>query len=94
MKRELMTQQAKDVVNTIYKNLQEKMSDVLYRWQDEQKYEDWNEYINYFKDILNKENPKAVFIKASKRPFGFTFDFDGYIISISASMTKYSWKRI
>ena len=38
------------------------------RWQDEQQYEDWNDYIAAMRELAPADTE---FVKASKRPFGY-----------------------
>jgi len=75
-----------------------KTFEILYgRWQDEKEYEDWKDYQEHFKKTFNamKELAKAknaVFVKATKRPFGITFDFEGWTVVFYIKTTEYGWK--
>ena len=77
------------------------MEDILinlyYRWQDEKDYEDFKDYIDKMKrdfDTEIKENymMNAVFVKASQKPFGITFDFEGWRIVLSVNSQHVKWK--
>ncbi len=64
-----------------------------YRWEDESKYENFNEYektmFNVVQEILND---KASFVKALKRPFGLVFEFKGTKFKLFLkSNSRYSW---
>lgn len=47
------------------------------RWQDEKKYEDFNEYIKSFKDKLKEIDPKAELISMTKK-FAITIKMPGF----------------
>ena len=61
------------------------------RWQDEKEYEDFDEYANVMKAMV--ENAGIKFVKASKRPFGYTIDI-GRQVMIYATATHLNWKTI
>ena len=79
-------------------NAMQNTFDMLFgRWQDEKQYEDFKEYEAYFKKMFDQfikevKMENAVFLKASKRPFGITFDFEGWRFDFTATSREYRWK--
>ena len=82
----------KDRIDAFYRRIQEGMLNLHARWQEEKEYEDFNDYENVFRTWI----PKGfALIKATKRPFGFTFQVGtDAVYSITCSSKTYSWGRI
>jgi hypothetical protein len=92
-----MNEMTKDKINIIFNKMSDTLGNLYGRWLDERKYEDFKDYSNLIKETFNKiksENyaNNAFFVKANKRPFGFTFDFEGWQIIIGIKGKTYSWK--
>ena len=81
------------LARTIWKDADKIVNYLHSRWLDEREYEDFNDYIAKFKEIVAR-HPEAVFVTASKRPFGFTYKAYGVKIRVSATTTSYGWKAI
>jgi hypothetical protein len=86
----------KSKVNEIWLAMQETFSYLWGRWQDEGKYENWNDYENHLRKvfdekIISAQATNAVFIKANKRPFSVTFDFEGWQVVMSETSSQYKW---
>lgn len=64
-----------------------------YRWEDESKYENFNEYGKTMFNVVQETlNGKASFVKALKRPFGLVFEFNGTKFKLFLkSNSRYSW---
>lgn len=79
------TEKVKEIVKSLLAN--KKVSDLFFalcdRWRDEKMYEDWNEYEKIMKKAVS-ENSDQVFtnFKATKRPFGLKFNYDGFEIHL------------
>lgn len=83
----------KETMAKVMTDEQWKGLDYLYaRWMDEKEYEDFNEYAKQMK-LLVKDTP-AIFIKASKRPFGFTILVQGKTIQVFARAKSLGWKEL
>jgi len=92
-----MNEITKTKVNKMTDCMQDTIVNLYTRWLDEQFYEDFQSYINFmqkkFEEFKLQEYMKnAFFVKGSKRPFGFTFDFEGWRVTISTTTTRYGWK--
>jgi hypothetical protein len=92
-----MNEITKSKADELYQAMEKTINYLYDRWQDEKKYEEWNDYIEHMKKLFaemqkstNTEN--AVFVKASKRPFGLTFDFEGWRFVLSANSRAYRWE--
>ncbi|RLI48952.1 MAG: hypothetical protein DRP09_21050 [Candidatus Thorarchaeota archaeon] len=89
-----MNEITKSITNTIMENMEKTLVYLYCRWQDEKEYEDWQDYVDIMKkDLKEKAGVSNVFfVKASKRPFGLTFDFEGWQITLSVNSTSIRWK--
>lgn len=70
---------------------------ILYgRWQDEKEYEDFADYAENMKVHLANVVPDLEFVKATKRPFGFSFTGDALtgIYRVSVTRQHITFKRI
>lgn len=82
--------------NTIFNALKDRLEYLYGRWQDEKKYENFNEYIANLKAlfetvIVEHKSQNAVFVKIGKRPFGITFDFEGWRVVCSCNSKHIGW---
>lgn len=83
-----MNEITKIKVNKMMDRFVERLSYLYSRWQDEKKYEDFQEYSDamhlnfteYCKELIMQN---AVYIKCQKRPFGIVFDFEGWRVTMS-----------
>ena len=49
-----------------------------FRWEDEGKYENFNDYAEVMIEAIKKETKKDVkLVKGTKRPFGVSFEMEG-----------------
>ena len=49
-----------------------------YRWEDEKRYENFDDYANVMIHAIKKETKKDIkLIKGTKRPFGVSFEIEG-----------------
>ena len=49
-----------------------------YRWEDEKRYENCDDYANVMIHVIEKETNKDIkLIKGTKRPFGVIFEIEG-----------------
>jgi hypothetical protein len=79
-------------INAVYQSLENTISNLWSRWQDEKEYEDINDY----KLVLEKHIPEDFkIVKMTKRPFGFHFTIGtNAIYAFTVTATSYEWKRI
>jgi len=92
-----MNEITKSKVNDIMTAMEKTLVYLYGRWQDEKEYENWDDYIAYMKKLFaemqkSTNTTNAVFAKASKRPFGFTFDFEGWQVVLYIKARSYGWK--
>ncbi len=92
-----MNEITKSKVNDIMKAMEITLVNLYQRWQDEKEYESWDDYIAHMKKLFaemqkSTNTTNAVFVKASKRPFGFMFDFEGWQVVLSVKARSYGWK--
>ena len=53
-------------------------ANLKFRWEDEGRYEDFNEYANVMLNSVKKAINKDVkLVKGTKRPFGIVFEMEG-----------------
>lgn len=78
----------------IYTAMQETMTYLYSRWQDERAYEDFDQYATVAKNALQKADESAVFVAMKRRPFSVTFDVDGKTYIIWVTATAYQYKRV
>lgn len=60
-------------IEEIMKVLDSKMVPLFLRWLDEKKYEPFEDYESFMKNMVNENYDGITFIKGSKDPFGFFF---------------------
>lgn len=92
-----MNEITKSKVNDIMGAMEITLVNLWKRWQNEKEYENWDDYIEHIKKLFAKmqkftNTTNAVFVKASKRPFGFTFDFEGWQVVLYVKSNSYGWK--
>ncbi len=76
-------------IKTIGSQLTNKMAYLYDRWIDEREYEDFKDYANFMqKEAENIDGVK--FIKATKMPFGFKFEFNSkkFHFTANSKLTK------
>jgi hypothetical protein len=62
------------------------------RWEDEKDYEDWNDYVTALKGWVPAW---ALFLSASKRPFGITLQVgEAKVFVGSFGRDQWGWKRV
>lgn len=70
------------------------------QWQDEKEHEGWKVWKDYAEKMENAFDEartkdyadNAVFVKAHNKPFGLTFDFEGWQVVVCVDMKKCGWK--
>jgi len=77
----------------IWKQIQEKICYLYERWQDEQLYEDWADYVNAAKAEVAVIGGCS-FIGMTRRPFAVKIQMGEYQIACSVTQKAYKWKRI
>lgn len=77
---------------SIYKSMENVMTNLYGRWLDEKEYEDFSNYA----DVMKKEisGLGGEFVAASKRPFGFKYALAGATYQMTISARSYNYKRI
>lgn len=95
-----MNEITKKKVNDLMDKVGARLCYLYNRWLDEREYEEFKDYVTEIQkkfDEVIKEVPmtNAIFVKGQKRPFGFTFDFEGWrvIMSVNSSSAKWSAKK-
>lgn len=63
-------------IEEIVKEWDSKMVPLFLRWLDEKKYEPFEDYESFMKNMVNENYDGITFIKGSKDPFGFFFKMD------------------
>ncbi len=92
-----MNEITKSKVNTIMNSMEKTLVYLYSRWQDEKKHEDFGDYIEKMKKEfettkVSEKISNAVFVKGYKRPFGFSFDFEGWFVVMSFNSGSFNWK--
>lgn len=76
--------------------VQERLSYLWARWLDEREYEDWEDYADVMKGLA-EEHPGVTFVKAHKRPFGFTAkveDDEQWQYQLSVTATRWRMRMV
>ena len=76
----------------LFETMMKPMMSLYDRWQDEHEYEDFNDYADLLKKEVELRN--GVFVKATKRPFGFHFKVDDRTYAAKINAHQYSYVRI
>lgn len=95
--RKPMNEITKSKVQALCDSMETIINNLYGRWEDEKEYEDWADYIAKLKSVFSHEivinqMTNAVYVKVGKRPFGITFDFEGWRVTLSAKSTSYGWQ--
>jgi len=69
----------------VYTSMQNIMANLWARYQDEGRYEDWKEYEAKLREIFEQSQPELKFIKATRRPFGITYEIPELNMTINLS---------
>ncbi len=89
----------KNKIEILWKDMQKSFIRLYERWQDEKEYENWKDYEKYllilFHLTLRKNKIKDVsFLKATKKPFGMTFEIYGIEIYFYVNSKSYNYKVV
>jgi hypothetical protein len=82
------------IINKMYKDVEDLLSNLHFRWQCEREYEDFKEYGEAIKKALQ---PQIVLKDMTKRPFGFRFRVKGFeqaLYCVKLTNRSYSWERV
>ena len=91
-----MNEITKKKVNVLMDKVADKLSYLYNRWLDEREYEDFADYVTEMRKVFDAEiepvpMKNAFFVKGQKRPFGFTFDFEGWQVKMGVTATQVQW---
>jgi hypothetical protein len=84
------------LANKIHAHLENLISSLYYRWQDEKEYEDFKDYTDALMKKVMEVAPKGTkLVKGHKRPFGITISIPAfpYNIKIGRNASSYYWKQ-
>lgn len=92
-----MSEITKEKIQTLSDAMSDKLYYLYWRWQDEKEHEDFEDYISTMKKefetlIVEKQMKNAVYFSCGKRPFGLTFDFEGFRVTMYVNSTHFCWK--
>lgn len=82
------------IINKMFKELEEPLNNLSFRWACEREYEDFKEYGEVIKKLLP---PQVIMKDMSKRPFGFRFRIKGFeeaLYHIKVTTRTYGWDRV
>jgi len=82
---------------SLWEAMQNSLTYLFGRWQNEKGYEEFVDYIEAMKKdfvIATRETrtKNAVFVEGTDSPFCLVFDFEGWRVTISVSLNHYKWK--
>jgi len=80
------TTEIKAKIKSVYELTRDTVYNLNIRWLDEREYEDFAEYSKVLKARLEKVANDVVFVKATKRPFGFVFEYAGLDFQVYAKV--------
>jgi len=83
----------KALANKIFEEMQEFLTQLYGRWQDEKEYEDFADYKAIVAKTFSEKYPVSD-ISLAKRPFAVTFTLADCVYVITVKATEYSYKRI
>ena len=81
-------------INTMFKAMENLLTNLYMRWQDEKEYEDIKEYGDVVKSKLH---PDFIFVQMNKSPFSFKFRIRGFeqaLYRVKLSGRSYEWERL
>jgi hypothetical protein len=83
-----------NIINKMFKDIEDLLSNLHFRWQCEKEYEDFKDYV----DIIKKALPPQIILKdVTKRPFGFRFRVKGFeeaLYHVKLTTKTYGWNRV
>lgn len=84
-------------ITTLWEAMENSLTYLFGRWQDEKGYEEFADYIDVMKKdfvIATHETmtTNAVFVEGTGDPFRLVFDFEGFRITFSVTTKQYKWK--
>lgn len=81
------------IINSMFKSVEDPLTNLYVRWQNEKQYEDFADYEKAVKELIP---PGITMTKMCKSPFGFKFKVEGFDADyqIKVSYRVYEWKRI
>jgi len=88
-----VTESEKYIIHTMLYETSKLMERLYYRWIDESDLEGIGYYANVIKDAI-KEYKGVVFIKMTKRPFGFVVKINGVSFQFKETIRQYTCKSI
>jgi hypothetical protein len=80
------------LANKFFEDNQNLIGNLYARWQDEKEYEDINDYGKPVQKALDKIGGKLVSMHS--RPFGFTYEMDGFQYRVRHTAKEYSYARV
>ena len=86
----------KEKVDILFNAMADKLVYLYSRWLDEKEYEPWADYMKAMRENFDKAKKEhkisnAEFVHSHKRPFGFTFDFEGWQIKMTTNSKQVKW---
>jgi hypothetical protein len=95
---ERMTKVQLQKINKVFEASVDDIVFHLERWLDESEYEDIHDYARSMFDRMMLDHRALVgeskLLKATKRPFGFVFAFEGMSVHFFANRSAVAWKRL
>ncbi len=88
----MTTENRKAQARKIFEELENTMTNLYCRWQDEKEYEDFEDYKKIIADKLIPYDAK--FLSMSKRPFAVKFQLSNATYEIKVSATQYEYTLI
>jgi len=81
----------KEIMGQLVEKVAETMCSLYDRWQDEKDYEEFSDYAKAMKKEVG-----SGFVKATKRPFGFIVQMEGfpYKARVSVNSQSISWSNV
>lgn len=82
------------IINKMYKDVEDLLSNLHFRWQCEREHEDFNDYGEAIEKSLP---PEIKMVDMTKRPFGFRFRVKGFeqaLYRVKLTNRAYSWERV
>lgn len=84
-------------ITTLWEAMQNSLSYLFGRWQDEKGYEDFADFVDVMKrDFViathETNTTNAVFVEGIGDPFRLVFDFEGFRVTFSVTLRQHKWK--